>query len=144
MEIFKIKTEDDKNDMIKELVPYKEVLILKELGFDGECFIQNTSNGLYMCNGFISCYEKNGETLEIKYKRTKIKKFGDDVNIPTFSQAFRWFREKHKLSGTVTHQSFEIFDLIKNECIFEKYPIKSFAQSELDCLRKLIEIIKKK
>jgi len=58
--------------------------------------------------------------------------------------AFRWFREKHKLSGVVGHNSFEIWDLPTNECIVEVYPLSSYEEAELACLRKLIEIVKNK
>lgn len=61
----------------KDFVPYEEALALKELGFDERCFAVyfNPTQQLY--------FDKN------------INEFNKDVRTlaPTFSQAFRWFRE---------------------------------------------------
>lgn len=58
--------------------------------------------------------------------------------------AFRWFREKHKLSGVPKHHSFEIWDLSTEECVFEAYLVDSFEEAEIACLRKMIATVKKK
>ena len=112
--------------MDKEFVPYTESLSLKELGFDEPCL------GWYVSESYGLEY---GKVVQSDLLR-------DAVIAPTFSQSFRWFRDKHKLSGVPTHHSFEIWDLKTEECIVEVYPISSFEEAGLDCLIKLIEIVK--
>ena len=133
--------------MEKEFVPYQQALDLKELGFDEPCF---------------------GYYVELKNPQEGLLKIGldnDFLQAPTFSQAFRWFREKHKLNGEVTHlpnvEKYGIItsdmadikpkDLSKNENFergkkvtndFVKY--ETYEEAELACLIKLIEIIKDK
>jgi len=100
--------------MKNEFVPYEEALTMKELGFDEKCF------GFY--NPTI--------TKDVIINNDSYGGFGltqDHIVVaPTFSQAFRWFREKYKLFGEVcltTKQEdcevFEFFVLNVNEPIFE-------------------------
>jgi hypothetical protein len=109
----------------KDFTPYPEALELKELGFDEPCF------GWWFADAKMLIIEKSKKSTSENI-----------VQAPTFSQSFRWFRDKHKLSGIPTHHSFEIWDLKTEECIVEVYPISSFEEAELTCLRKLIEIVK--
>jgi hypothetical protein len=76
------------------------------------------------------------------------------IYAPTFSQAFRWFREKHNLDSFVKHlykstikvgYYFGIdqykgieFQMGLDDCY------KTYEESELACLMKLIEIVKNK
>jgi hypothetical protein len=124
--------------MDKEFVPHTEALALKELGFNEPCF------GYY--------YTLNGKDWKLAEK-SEYYRLDDEINIggkfsllaPTFSQAFRWFREKYKLSGIPTHQSYDvwnIWNLETGECFIEEYPIESYEDAELACLIKLIEIVK--
>jgi hypothetical protein len=66
--------------MEKEFVTYEQSLALKELGFDEPCF------------GYFSF----GDELIIERTNTQMVSEGCCL-APTFSQAFRWFREKHNL-----------------------------------------------
>jgi hypothetical protein len=75
--------------MEKEFVPYELALRMKQLGFDEEYLAiysnANPKTGLY--------------TLK-KYRLKLIKQASQKdkgVKAPTFSQAFRWFREKYDL-----------------------------------------------
>ena len=118
-----------------EFVPYKQALALKELGFNEPC---------------LASYFHAGKRLDI----TEYINHGEyTVLAPTFSQAFRWFRDKH---GLVSWISFRI-DLPKKylwyitdvkdiairggDYIFDIL-IESYEEAELDCLKKLIEISK--
>ena len=85
--------------MIEEFVPYQPSLELKELGFDEKCFAYFYHHQEYKVDvGSIFDHDKERvkKGLEI---------LGDSVSritsIPTFSQAFRWFREKYDLFGTI-------------------------------------------
>jgi hypothetical protein len=65
----------------------------------------------------------------------------DIVDCPTFSQAFRWFREIHALDG--------FFDRIGTTYIYKIRSWKNestnsfstYEEAELACLEKLIEIV---
>ena len=117
--------------MEQEYVPYEECLKLKELGFNeycmGACYYEYTSNkgvSTYLLRLPDDCDSKDG------------------VKAPIYQQVFRWFREKYQLSGIPTHQSYDVWELTKNECFMEVYPIDSFEEAQVQCLRKLIEIVK--
>ena len=116
--------------MKKEFVPYKQALELKELGFGEECF---------------SYYDLNN----------KPNFFGSDnlmdthcvqVNRPTYSQTFRWFREKYRLSVLIHDCLDEIVEwTLTEDKIIHEVPnrIETYEEAELACLKKLIEIIEK-
>lgn len=80
---------------------------------------------------------------------------------PTFSQAFKFFREKYKLEIILCPDSFNLPEKLLREykiisvdksIILEKYvdqkywtrkgSFNSYEESELACLRKLIQIVK--
>jgi len=104
--------------MNKEFVPYEPSLALKELGFDEPCF------GYYNYNG----------THFFDYKPKT-----DDKNLtkaPLYQQAFRWFREKYNLR--------EQYGVFPHHTIMMNYLIEGGREeeAELECLKKLIEIVK--
>ncbi len=76
----------------KEFVKYNEALALKELGFDEPCF------GYYDGNHNLQ-YMYNGKPEKFTEKRMGVSdsKWVGWISAPTYSQAFRWFRGKHKL-----------------------------------------------
>ena len=138
--------------MKKEFIPYELALELKQLGFNEPCFAWYDSAYQDILN-YDHANNSDGWL------------FGNNCSAPTFSQAFRWFREKHKLNGEVTHlpnvEKYGIItsdmddmkpkDLSKNENFergkkvtnnFVKY--ETYEEAELACLIKLIEIIKDK
>ena len=147
--------------MEKEFVPYEIALKLKELGFDEPCLAsyytdidennlegkhdyRKTFNGLeyHPLTKFGTGWEPNfiRNTESVHY-----------VSAPTFSQAFRWFREKHGLSVLI-HDCLddyigEIVEwAITENKIIHQVPnrIETYEQAELACLNKLIEIVKSK
>jgi hypothetical protein len=142
----------------QEFVPYDESLDLKELGFDEECFkFFDTEKYSYQIHSAASV---TGED----YLRLGI------VKRPLYSQAFRWFRKKHKLHSSLDFQKLkehdgdediELYEWRINEQWqvgkdwFEYIPygfkhqsvgfnLKSYEEAELECLKKLIEIVKNK
>jgi hypothetical protein len=112
---------------MKDFIPYEQALELKELGFDEPCL------GAY--------YQKELRIVHLESKPTQLDYI---ILAPLYQQAFRWFRENYKLSGIPTHQSYEIYNLETEECINEVYPIDTYEEAELACLKKLIEIVKNK
>ena len=122
--------------MTKEFVPYELAVKLKELGFNEPCIMQwHYTNDLLFCVD-VRNYPKYKTNLE-----SKSDSLGDCISAPTFSQAFRWFREKYELVGVPTHQSYDIWNTITGECFIEIYPLNSYEEAELACLTKLIEIV---
>lgn len=121
--------------MEKEFIPYEQALVLKELGFDEECF---------------SYYNYKEEiTFSSCFNKLPIIMSGKKCAIPTFSQAFRWFMEKgyfaqiYPDNSQFVNEAKEWFYSIKNGSITtndEKY--YSYEQAELGCINKLIEIVK--
>ena len=127
--------------MEKDFVPYEEALALKELGFNEPCFgVFPEGSKLVKING----EPRNWNDNVIN---------GETTSAPTFSQAFRWFRDKR---GLVSWISFRI-DLkkkylwyitdVKNiatrdgDYIFDIL-IESYEEAELACLKKLIVLLK--
>jgi len=128
--------------MKKEFVPYELAVKLKELGFDEPC---------------ITCYDKLEMVASYGKNVFDYKNYNSSgymVSRPTFSQAFRWFREKNfyvsintyhsvsldkpfGLSIDYLHESgkWDYFDY-RGESDFETY-----EEAELACLEKLIEIV---
>jgi hypothetical protein len=129
--------------MDKDFVPYEQALELKQLGFDEPCF------GYYEPNGELD-YIKNHILKDFPYL-AKNSEWQDLVAAPTFSQAFRWFRENHNLHSCVapTYEDdsskvilywfwIQGFDSFEDEDI----DYQTREETELICLRKLIQITK--
>ena len=113
--------------MEKEFIPYEQAVALKELGFDEPCF-----RGWYEDEGLY--YHPDSDIV---------------LDNPTFSQAFRWFREKYGYDVTIkkctpSEYKFEIEQLfVENNYYFIDFPFPSYEVAELECLKKLIEIVKR-
>ena len=111
--------------MEKEFVPYAESLELKALGFDEDCF------------GF---YERNKELVIQKCEVTDFHFGSLECLAPTFSQSFKFFREKYGLDNAILKDRFVIET--EEDLPNWYYGFKSYEEAELACLRKLIEIVK--
>ena len=165
--------------MEREFVTYEIALALKELGFDEPCFAWFVSEGYGL--EFIS---RNSHKFGKVIQSDLIK---DGVVAPTFSGAFRWFREKYDLHVQIRKENYftrskyeyfhfdisegeknditkqeDLYNDIMDECsqdipgnylndekfsnlIFKKrFAFKSYEETELACLIKLIEIVKSK
>jgi hypothetical protein len=121
--------------MNKEFIPYKLALELKELGFDEPCF----------------GYWKMSDWLIEEKTRTDGYTHADQLcSAPLYQQAFRWFREKYELHSFI-YSDFSwniiggIWDLdgyVDSRYDWDSEPFKTFEEAELNCLSKLIEIVK--
>jgi hypothetical protein len=140
--------------MEKEFLPYEQALALrlKALGFDEPCL------GYYAVD--ILC---TGQPQEIhldedgNYKKSKTESFPITV-APTFSQAFRWFRDKYDLYPSINIYNDKWLCVIKstisNETEISGYIVatinnghptfETYEEAELKCLEKLIEIVESK
>ena len=77
--------------MIKEFVPYDRALKLKELGFDEKCF----------CNWEESWSPEPEDEIRMVLTTDQTWLRDGWIRAPTFSQAFRWFREKYGYDVTI-------------------------------------------
>jgi hypothetical protein len=117
---------------MKDFTPHQQALELKELGFDEPCY------------GFYDEFSNN----KIAY--------GYSVGInkaPTYSQAFRFFREKYDLRIWIESNygvlKFEYVIATTNPNFIDKQfndfsGYKTYEEAELACLIKLIEITRTK
>ena len=114
------------NNLEKDFLEYQEALELKELGFNEPCLKFYTE----------------GKTLLLDSHLWNIKK---DVLAPTYSQAFRWFREQHNLFGQVNIHTYFIYNISNGDFkMVKEYDklFETYEESELACLKKLIKIVK--
>ena len=129
----------------QEFIPYQEALELKELGFDKPCFCyydeEDNAGRIYEyanCNRNVTGGRARYNDNFLSVTNSQLDRYGafsakdeggensfSRWTAPTFSQAFRWFREKYNLDGAIVGQQWR-----RNE------------EAELACLRKLIEIVK--
>lgn len=123
--------------MKKEFIPYEQALALKELGFNEPCF---------------ASYVK-------EYKEFTTRSFADfykeqQIYAPLYQQAFRWFREKCCIQNEVCFDDecgihyYYVIRYFKNKK-WEYYEnsstltFKTYEEAELECLIRLIELVKK-
>jgi hypothetical protein len=125
--------------MDKEFVPYQEAIELKDLGFDELCMggYDGDDNNLYI--GYIS---NEGVQYNPQYY----------TKAPLYQQAFRWFRERYLLHHEIAcgdnvfwfrygkNGYISVLSIDTNNDSY--WP--TYEEAELACLRKLIEIVKKK
>ena len=133
--------------MNKDFTLYKEAFELKQLGFGKPCIATIDQTDFVHIKG--TEYPIRGAMLY------------DNVDCPTYSQAFRWFREEHLLEGLVLPQdrrapdplpiyfiAVESYENGEMTELFNSTEPKNFLhyyeyeEAELACLRKLIEIVK--
>ena len=131
--------------MKKEFVSYEQALDLKELGFDELCIcIYNREKSLRV-NVFNNPNDRF-KSVQLSYNNGKIP-------APLYQQTFRWFREKYNLIPDIQYYgnwNFEIFRIGEfaepMDDVNVDYTFKggTYEESELECLKKLIEIVKSK
>jgi hypothetical protein len=125
--------------MEKEFVPYELAVKLKALGFDEPCLAFYNHQGK-----LIMMSQENEEEISI-WKNSYVL-LGKQYAAPTFSQAFRWFREKYDLGHMINGIGYESFimNIAGVQHIFNAFEFETYEEAELECLLKLIEIVKTK
>jgi hypothetical protein len=122
----------------KEFVPHKQALALKELGFDEPCF---------------GWYSKDGTFYE-----GKMTIHQGLLSAPLYQQAFRWFREKYNIDAWVQpftseksngdlylpDETYSYFIFKYGVWVGDGVDFLEPEEAELECLKKLIEIVKLK
>jgi len=129
---------------MKDFVDYKEALELKKLGFDEPCF------GFYTYKRELRRYTNfDGELNDFQTLKNSSITVGDGwCTAPTFSQAFRWFRENGYINSIrslspFNHEYSIIIGVLIDDAVFSD-AYYTYEEAELACLRKLIEIVKQK
>jgi hypothetical protein len=145
---------NNKQQTAVDFVPYEIALELKQLGFDEPCIAHYTVVPEDNINWFTISEQAVTDNSSIfgssKNYNTKWFETEGTISAPTYSQAFRWFREKYKLKcciiPLVCEQGYS--DLYESRIHQEKHSIsrignyKIYEEAELACLKKLIEIVK--
>ena len=136
--------------MEKDFVPYEQALALKELGFDEPCFCIYNREKVLRFNNLNNPNDRN--------KGIKLTSNNGRYPAPLYQQAFRWFRETYKLHTWITSKTVEegtvyiphgrtIPDTTKKELVVDIIPYTTFRtpeEAELECLKKLIQIVNEK
>jgi len=138
--------------MTNEFNPYEQALALKELGFDEPCIAKYTVIPEDEINWFT--IPEQGITDKTSFGSSKnynSKSFEEEgtISAPTFSQSFRWFREKyglyHRIEVLKEDNGDIVFDFVisQDSDDTEEYCNEgylTYEEAELACLKKLIEI----
>ena len=124
--------------MEKEFVSYEMALALKELGFNEPCFT-------YYYNDSGKLRTNISIDIDDVWISGSIKKLGITL-APTFSQAFRFFREKYRLEGAIYRLNFKwashVFNIATSTYCFKHELFETYENAEINSLLKLIEITK--
>jgi hypothetical protein len=133
----------------KDFLPYELSLKMKQLGFDEPCLMYWNDFGKTSINRF-QLHNKIDEWCQ------------NYIEAPLYQQAFRWFREKydwqHSIEPTADQHRFEVgYNYwVWNSKTGEEYhtmpknrptgdwEYETYEEAELECLKKLIEIVKTK
>jgi hypothetical protein len=146
--------------MNKEFIPYEQALALKELGFNEPCLSYYFSDGTFndaseeddiLYPGDPRFHSDTNSSLS-EYLEDELKY--NAIAAPLYQQAFRWFREKYGLYHVINmfgdldkpQYSYIVSGkTMGNPAHMWHYEDKdSHEETELACLKKLIEIVKNK
>lgn len=146
----------------REFLPYKESLSLKELGY-----IDIWRHNYWLLSPLTKMKPIQTQLdYDIlygdKYYNSYSERFPKDILIPspTFSQAFKWFRETHDLDCSIQKEKIKIenkwvktkyysYSIEDNNDLplslgFELKDNSTYEEAELSCLQKLIQIVKER
>ena len=121
--------------MKKEFVPYELAVKLKALGFNEPCFgYYHNLGSQQLVLSLRDLREDNNDSIEYYIA-------------PTFSQAFRWFREKYNVFSYIESftngDNIEMYEFIiySNQVnTLDEKDCYTYEEAEYDCLDKLIEL----
>ena len=145
--------------MEKEFLPYELAVKLKELGFEEPCFgyyvdgeLRGINLGIEELGGIEPYYQRFGFHTLSNHNIDNPNKIV--VTAPTFSQTFRWIREKYNLHSYISLSISDEQDrsgLEYDEYIYviegvngldydnynESFFYKTHEEAELECLKKV-------
>jgi len=127
--------------MAQDFIPYEEALALKELGYDTHLAL----------GWYVKVHIDNPFTMDkdMVYCRPSLY-----LVAPLWQQAFKFFREKHALDVEIMRNPIhntlygKTYDWVITRSNEKEYGTNDeffhYELAELDCLRKLIELVKDK
>lgn len=125
--------------MTGEFIPYEEALALKELGFNEPCM------AIYYSKDKSFSWHHH---IDHTNKEPVLDTGEFNISAPTYSAAFRWFREKHKIVAAISviNDDFDYIIYIpwKIKEVHDSTRFTSYEEAELECLKQLIKIVKEK
>jgi hypothetical protein len=136
----------------KDFLNYELALKMKQLGFDEPCMYYVDEQN----NSFIYNFQTHPDEF-IEWCGVKV------ISTPTYSQSFKFFREKYNLQSEIEFRHCEysfkinfqkladgenppvmVWHLIDSWLGLNMNLFKTYEEAELECLKKLIEIVKTK
>ena len=129
--------------MNKEFIPPLGALALKELGFDEPCI------GFYKGNYDVKAVDQHWGSSISGISKKGGYRIDDLVLAPTFSQAFRWFRDKYELHSWITIELGATLTFCwvisgEHKGTEHKPYLKTYEEAEIQCLERLISIVNEK
>ena len=114
-------------ELEKEFVPYEIALDMKSIGFNEPCF----------------GYYSNGEFVHRSHTNNYMQRFR--YAVPTFRQAFKWFREKYgyyyQIGNSGDNTKFLMLRNSEMSIVWNDKGFNTYEESELACLKKILEIV---
>ncbi|HPC34733.1 MAG TPA: hypothetical protein PLP73_03635 [Candidatus Absconditabacterales bacterium] len=137
-------------------VPYQIALDMKSIGFDEPCLAVFTYGKTFkMCSEMWDSFDENHLQIN-NYHYFGEDTDGDLITAPTFSQTFKFFREKcnlishiypESLNGNILGYYYVLIESDKykhSESTDYNQVFKTYESAELGSIKKLIEICKNK
>jgi hypothetical protein len=123
--------------MNKEFINYTEALALKELGFDESCF------GYYV--GLGDSKDDPFKLVQIQSEKEQFQWTDNVYHAPLYQQCFRWFREKYQIDSWIypnLNGLYSVSNIRRGVGLGKVSEYQTYEEAELECLKKLIEIVK--
>jgi hypothetical protein len=116
---------------------------MKQLGFNENCYRVGNPNGA-ICWRFMDVAGVEGVGID-----DILQVYFDErwAEIPTFSQSFRWFREKYNINTVISwrddllNYDISLTEMKKHGCFHYTDNFNTYEEAEIGCLEKLIEIV---
>lgn len=130
--------------MTELFVPYDEALELKNLEFDEQCLARYNVSGDLITTG---CYS-DSHPVHLAVEQADICEA--HILAPLWSQAFKFFRDEHKLDSFCRTTESSGRSYWKISKLYDDGKIKGYSgftntyeEAQLECLRQLIKLCKK-
>jgi len=125
--------------MEKEFITYEQALELKGIGFNEPCF--GWFRSTLIPSNFTEYFLETEFGMNESPSDWVNSNFLDKAcSAPLYQQAFRWFREKYDLFFPINKDDAEQYYFTINKIDYCK---NNYEEAELECLKTLIEIVKK-
>ena len=135
--------------MKQEFITYQQALELKELGFDEPCF--GWFRSTLIPSNFTEFFLETEFGMNESPSDWVNSNFLDEAcSAPLYQQAFRWFREKYNYNHSIVFTKHPFgtneyqYMILLEDGEYVETNFKTYEEAELDCLIKLIEIVKTK